>query len=1404
MTPLLVVKAVCAADSVSTTVYVGKWDYGHNRCATDRYGFGTEGAAVIAGIQRYYGACGDGFVDNPGAWGTSSSPSPGPCGSTNYYPKYVLGIEQLNTRSYTIGYCHGICGGYPGYCKDGLTIYRVRDIGCLAGYRFDGNVCRPLSSGAITEKNNGAPPPNSCAGNPINTGMGNKFEQETDYVGFGAFPLIFGRYYNSSSSVTQGNTGFYSWRHSYDRYIRVVSQGGLSTAFALRPDGKTYSFTLLNGAWTSDADVTDKLVRLADTAGDLAGWEYSTSEDEIETYNASGQLLSVSNRAGLAQTFSYDSDGKLTSVTDPFGLRLTFSYDAASRISRMIDPGGGIYNYTYDINSNLASVAYPDNTPANPNDNPKRIYMYENASFSHALTGITDENGNRYATWAYDGHGRAVTSEHAGGAERVELTYNADGTASVTDALGATRTYSFQTQYGVVKPTQITGDQCTTCAGQAQAMTYDANGFLASKTDWNGNVSTYVNDNRGLRISRTDAVGTPQERTITTDWHDDFRLPVRIAEPGKLTDYVYDERGNRLSNTVADTATGASRTTSYTYNEFGQVTAMDGPRTDIADVTGYEYDAQGNLFRVTNALGHVTRITEYDANGRPLSLITPNGVTTTLTYDPRGRLTSRTVAGETTRLEYDGVGNLTKVILPDGSSLTYTYDAAHRLTQIRDQLGNRIVYTLDAMGNRIKERMFDAAGALTQTRSRAFDALSRLVRDIGAANQATSYEYDSNGNRTSMTDPLGRVTGSIYDPLNRLAQFTDPNDGATAYTYDGRDNVTQITDPRGLVTRYGYDGLDNLTQVDSPDTGATTYTYDSAGNPTSEIDARDQAPNYTYDALNRVTSITNPARSFEYDQGANAAGQLTEMTDPAGVTEWTYNAKGRVAQKTQTAAGVALSLRYAYNAKGQLSAITYPSGKVVRYAYDQQGRIGSITVDGAALIKNIQYEPFGPVSGWTWSNGEIHRRSFDRDGRLISQDFGSVTRTLAYDAAGRITRLSHSTAALQDWTLRYDALDRLSSFTGRAASQTFQYDANGNRTSLATGSNTFDYTYPPNNNRLSLIPDGTPETFTYDAAGNLTGDADRAYGYDGRRRLMQVNYSAGSNTYQYNALGQRLSKSGTGTGVIRFVYDEAGHLIGEYNGSGVLLRETVYLGDMPVALLQPNAVRYIYTDHLNAPKIITNLANSFLWRWDSNPFGTTPPAEDFDGNGTKFIYNLRFPGQYYDKETGLHYNYFRDYDPRIGRYIQSDPIGLLGGLNTYAYAHNNPISFSDSLGLDAYMCRRPLAGLGGAGTKSGPDHSYNPLYHQYFCVVIGNTKICGGQDRAADSWLPWEEGNASDDEYDPQRCEKRDDRPCMDECLMRAARNPERPYYGLAGPGTNCQEWADDTYSQCMMQCQGK
>ena len=217
-------------------------------------------------------------------------------------------------------------------------------------------------------------------------------------------------------------------------------------------------------------------------------------------------------------------------------------------------------------------------------------------------------------------------------------------------------------------------------------------------------------------------------------------------------------------------------------------------------------------------------------------------------------------------------------------------------------------------------------------------------------------------------------------------------------------------------------------------------------------------------------------------------------------------------------------------------------------------------------------------------------------------------------------------------------------------------------------------------NRL-LTQDGT--TVLYDASGNPTDVGSIEYDYDERGRLVLVEDTTVLATLEYNTLGQRVQKTSAGN-TTDYVYDLNGLLIGEYD-DGVMIREYVYFHGLPVAQIDPGHTIYLHPDHLGSPRTGTDNTGTVVWTWAGEAFGSALADEDPDNDLTDTVVNLRFPGQYFDDETGMHYNYFRDYDPAIGRYVESDPIGLVGGLNTYSYALNRPASAIDPLGLDASL-----------------------------------------------------------------------------------------------------------------------
>jgi RHS repeat-associated protein len=1171
-------------------------------------------------------------------------------------------------------------------------------------------------------------PCNLCVANPIVVGTGNKRETQVDYEVDGS-DLRLVRTYNSSQQF--GST----WAHNFTVFIQM----GIGPKATLITSDRAVTFEWSGSQWVPDADVN---LRLTGSNGNF--YLYNESRGEIWRFDGDNKLYQIQLSSGVPKlTLNYaGSPSRLSTVVDAFGKTLTFSYDSQGRVSSVLNPAGGVITYSYDSSGNLAQVIYPDST--------SRQYVYNEQTLTAStqlpnhLTGIVDENSSRYANYGYNAQGTAVLTEHAGGADRVSISYTTPPvwatnfsidvsahikyiTYSVTPPTGVTvtqpsgqvLTYTFAGVNGGVVATGSSAQCLGLCSNVPASRSLDSNGNPTSVTDHNGVTTTYTYDtSRNLETSRTEAYGTSLARTITTTWDSVFRLPVSIVSGARTTSVTYGSGGLVATRTVTDTSVtpNVSRTWSYTYNSYGKLLTENGPRTDVSDITTFTYYSCstgyqcGQINTVTNAAGQVTTYNSYNAHGQPTQITDPNGVVMTMSYDLRQRPTARCLGGtlpsctggELAAIEYWPTGLLKKVTLPDGSYATYAYDAAHRLVQVSDGLGNHIDYTLDAMGNHTAENAYDSTSALKRTHSRVFNTLNQLYQDVNASSTGgavTSYTYDTNGNLTGVNAPLSRSTTSVYDEFNRLKQAIDPATGNSYFAYDTNDNLTSVTDARGNATTYAYNGFGDVKTQTSPDTGVTTNTFDSGGNLATSTDARGAVASYTYDVLNRVTSaaytksgVTDQTLAYTYDAGTNGKGHLTGVSDANHAMSWTYDGLGRATAKNQTVGTLTLSLGYSYT-NGQLTSIALPSGNSVSYGYDANGRVSSISVASIPVLSGVTYDPFGPVTGWTWDNSVTHSRSYDQDGRVAGINTsvaGGVSQSYAYDGASRITGITDSATNPQSWSYGYDVMDRLTSATGPSLTQGWTYDANGNRLS-ETGTHASTFTVSSGSNRVTSSSGYVALSFSYDAVGNTVGYDNVTLSYNNRNRLASTQKGSSTRSYVYNALGQMVKASGGTGGTVHYAYDEAGHLIGEYDQSGNLIEELIWLGDTPVATLRPNAgssgvgVFYVHADHLNTPTKLTRPTdNAIVWRWDHDPFGNGSPDEDPDANGLFVSFALRYPGQIFDGQAGLHQNHFRDYNPVTGGYAQSDPIGLQGGANTYSYVFSSPTHFSDPSGLDVY------------------------------------------------------------------------------------------------------------------------
>lgn len=1378
-------------------------------------------------------------------WSNSSS---GPCGADGiacaisdfqYYSEpyaYITGcFYDYNSDGHLIG---AICGGRTpgGASRSGLA-----RVDCDVGERR-------TSVGCTTE-----PPPdhdNFCpatVGNPVDVRSGMKIEKRLDFTTDGNSPLTFERFYWSDQSVIFGkfipSRLGRGWRSNFDSSVSSypTSDGWIAV---MMPTGEIYYFTYSNSAgayiqsyydWNNFLPPGSK-GRTASVDKNLTTQKFTLTTDDgtVWVYGFDGKLQSITSRDGYSQSLTYDSNGNNSVVTDSFGRTLNFEYSPQGLLTSMTVPGGQVYNYSYlgryAFNPTLSPDIYtreafaleyaiqPDSTPSDA-DNPRIRYHYENTSFPFALTGITNEASVRYATWSYGSNGRVATSEHAGGVENYSFSYNSTAnTVTVTNPLSKNAIYHLARIAGknTNQLTRIQGQASANCVASDSYFTYNANTFVTDVTDAEGRITHYVRDNRGNPTSITRAYGTLAAQTNTYTWHPTINVPTQSVEPGLTTDYTWTS-GRLTQLTQADTTThtipystnGQTRTWSFTYTTGGLLASVDGPLSGSGDTATYTYNSSGFVATVTNEVSQVTTVTAWNGRGQPTSATDPNGIVWTLTYDDVGCLKTYTIdpsgSAALTSIDYSAPGDVTKITRPNGSYLQYTYDNARRLTKIEDNSGAYVEYNRDNLGNATARRVKDSGGTIVFPQTATFDELGRLLRFIGASGQTWTHAYDKTDNRISVTDPRSGVYGWTFDGLNRLVGTTDEDLNTETLIRNGKDEIANYADPRSLNTSYVRNGFGDVIQRTSPDTGTTIYTYNALSKPTQLVDGRGVTTNLTYDNAGRLLTKNYPAATAEnitytWDTtvgGNRGIGRITKIDDQSGSIEWTYNSLGQVTQEKKATSSVVYTVGYTYDLDGNVTQITYPSGRTVSYARGPTGLVTEVTTkkdpssSSVTLAANVAYQPFGPLQSLIYGNGLILWKTFTQDSNpntiIVEQGSNTVMNRgfgYWYDDFN-ISNVWDNLVAGRTDNYIYTPTTRLQNAFGDWGEQTYWQDGVGNRTgdifNDGTTTTTKSLGYAYNNNLVGDVMQGstTLRTFSYDGAGNIIAD-DRGgtvynYRHNNRGRLDRLTVgSIVKADYTYDALERmaiRTTQNMVPASTTHYIYDRAGRLIAESSGAGAAQREYIWIDDLPLAIVADiNTVTpqlwYMHPDHLNRPMKMTDASQTVVWDAWYAPYGEVRSITGTASN------NLRFPGQYFLVESGLHYNWHRHYDPTLGRYIQPDPsrevlstaakrlsegplqsteelsasarsnfstpsassfdrgVGMelpefTDGASLYAYARSAPALFTDRLGLASasssssggtQVCQANTCTLVGFGTVAG----YNLCI--YSCIGSGKQR----------------------------------------------------------------------------------
>ncbi|MFW1944968.1 RHS repeat-associated core domain-containing protein [Acinetobacter guillouiae] len=1109
--------------------------------------------------------------------------------------------------------------------------------------------------------------------NPIVIANGKKIQQELDFTTSGEMPLAFIRYYDSFATGTANFSVNGKWRHNFDYRLAIDPQG---KRIRQLPNSENYYLNELTRIQKSNNEF---IVTLPDGG--------------VETYTLNGRLLSKKNAYGIGWILSYDENKRLIKVTHTNGRSIKLIW-YAGELSEVIDPAGNIYSYHHNYRS-LYLVSYPKNTGT-------RTYYYgENGADSyHMLSGIWI-NRKPYNSYYFNGN-KAVQSGRSDGTQVDRLTFG-DNYTIVTNPLGAVIKYIY-TDNKKNKLAKVERSGVNNCPNSSMENTYDNNGYVISTKDWNGVETQYQRDRFGRVTQETIGI---QNGNASNAYIKKYSY---LGETSLITQIQMLDGSNRLireetysyyaanepaknrlkSFSVCDQHSCRKEQYSYTFHANTMLATM--AVTKNGKISRYMYDTAGNLIEFKNALGQTTTYSNYDALGNVGKITSANGQDIQYSYDSRGRVTSEALKNSLaryiqTRYEYGPFGR-TKTSYPNGMVETTTYNDNGTIASISHGTDGNVIsqqnYSYSNLG--VLQRVeYREGNTVRYARANDQNQLGWITADKGNNGQNIAREYDGNGNVIKQSNALGQVKTFSYDAMGRLLTEGQPDGSIVRYTWDSLGNLTSVTDPAGNTTTYSYNGFGEVLTQKSPATGQTSYTYDNDGNLISLTRADGSITNYNYDALNRKTQARtgDQVQVWRYDDCTFGIGRLCATSDGVTGKGYGYTKSGQLTVQVTKIDGTEYNYYWLYDDYDRVFQEGHELIFNTVYIYDELNRVKEVifkfdTDIIITVVSNILYEPYGGVKSWTYGNGLTEKRSYDQDYRLTGIRGNLQNYDYSYNSNDWITQVKDVVDDSKSLSHEYDAMGRLLGSSTNVQALRWGYDTGSNR--LNQSSNAARYEISAGNQLKSMTTAAGIQSYSYDTLGNLTartgpvGTANYNYAYDGFGRLKTVKSGESVTRYDYDVDNLR-SRKVNGSAHTDYIYTPDGRLTAETWRVGSIGRFYIWLGGEPIALFTRGDVHFIHNDHLGRAESITAPNKSVVWKASNGSFGRTVTNE------TLGVFNLGFPGQYYDAESTLWYNWNRYYDASIGRYTQSDPIGLAGGLNTYTYVGNNPINFYDSMGL---------------------------------------------------------------------------------------------------------------------------
>lgn len=1003
--------------------------------------------------------------------------------------------------------------------------------------------------------------------------------------------------------------------------------------------------------------------------------------------------------------YSYDGDGFMTRVIDTRGGTTRYEYDNTlpepdtvfsgypdyifKKISKVIDAEGRPFAVEYGMTSRVTKFTTADGGVT------EFDYGYDKSKKEFSLTVKWPETaaGRKLETRRYDVEGRLVYHEVGG---KILLTSNgSQRNMTYVDERGNSTTVNRDAFDEVTKITYADGSSIN--------YTYESSSI---------DLKEYADEVGATWKLRRDAYGNVVER---------------IAASGKpeqqVTEYTRNARGQIVSLVRKAVREGEVPV------EIGFVRDDNDNIVEMLDAEGnrwrYTHDAQGNILTSTDPIGNVWTFT-YDAHGNMLTESDPNQITIRHEYDASGfRIASTDGRGKRSRVGYDAVGRQDALISPDGGVFKDIYDASGRLTRRTDEAGNTSQLTYDSAHRLVKitdgesyDTLFDYSdvdGVDRGTRQPAkisyptfqrqfrYNNRNRAVQQtefFGADTLVMGATHDARGKLMTLTNPAGHTQSFEYDALGRTTAVIDELGNTTRLGYDQSNNLVSVTDPRGKTSRMGYDRRGLLISETNPLGEVTRYRYDIAGNQSEIIQPGGGRVEYAYDPAWRLIQsrsfkadgAVESTHGFEWDAADNLVGWSSDRATGILV----FDDVDRLTSEEMIVDGVKVSRAYTYYANSKVKTYTGPDGVTLTYSYDRNGELARVDIPGEGSIS---------VSDWQWTapakivlpGGTVQEMERDGHQQLTKLRVRGSSQNVLFELENRYGKLRELTSRGNDGKVtrfEYDEAVQLiketADFSG-GRSQTYVLDAAGNRVEQTgvSGKSVFD-----DANRL--LTRGVV-SYTYDGAGNVIRKVDSSLAepartthldYDGFNRLVRVRNGAGTAiaAYAYDPFGYRIVKeilvATNGASVGKTLYLHGGEgLLAEVDASGAVVRSYGWHPEHDYStypLFQHSSGQYFYyhNDHLGTPWRVTNKAGAIVWSAsDYSAFGQAKVAAD-----AQIVQPWRFPGQYLDVETGLHYNLQRYYESETGRYISEDPLGFASENNFYAYARHAPTNLMDPTG----------------------------------------------------------------------------------------------------------------------------